>query len=71
MMWIYCENDIEIECESIEKWEENPSFLRLKQCTIHKKITSRKGIAEIILNPNQIIAIGKEKLDWHELQRIR
>jgi hypothetical protein len=70
-MWIYCQNDIEIECEGIEKWEENPAFLKLRQCTVRKKITTKKGIAEIILNPDQIIAIGKEKLDWHELQRIR
>ncbi|MBN2379836.1 hypothetical protein JXM67_08565 [candidate division WOR-3 bacterium] len=70
-MWIYCMNDIEIECESLEGWEVNPSFLLLKNCNIRKKITSKKGIAEIILNPNQVIAMGKEKLDWHELQKIR
>lgn len=70
-MWIYCLNDIEIECESIVKWEENPAFLVLTNCNIRKKISSKKGIAEIILNPNQVIAMGKEKLDWHELQRIR
>jgi len=70
-MWIYCQHDIEIECESIEKWEENPYFLSLKQCNIRKKISSKKGIAEIILNPDQIIVIGREKLDWHELQRLR
>lgn len=70
-MWIYCLSDIEIECEGLEKWEQNPSFLRLTNCNIRKKITSKKGIAEIILNPNQVIAIGKQKLDWHELQRIR
>jgi|GEM_PF-2345088 len=70
-MWIYCLSDIEIECESLEKWDINPDFLLLKNCDIRKKISSKKGIAEIILNPNQIIAIGKEKLDWHELQRIR
>lgn len=70
-MWIYCENDIEIECESIDKWERNPFFVVLRKCNVRKKITSKKGIAEIILNPNQIIAMGEEKLDWHELQRIR
>lgn len=70
-MWIYCQNDIEIECESLDKWDVNPSFFLLKNCNIRKKITSKKGIPEIILNPGQIIAIGKQKLDWHELQRIR
>ncbi|MBD3285140.1 hypothetical protein GF359_02015 [candidate division WOR-3 bacterium] len=70
-MWIYCLNNIEIECEGMEKWDVNPSFLLLKNCNIKKKISSKEGIPQIILNSNQIIAIGKEKLDWHELQRIR
>ncbi len=70
-MWVYCENDIEIECEALETWERNSIFLSLKNCTVRKKITTKKGIAQIILNPDQIIAIGEEKLDWHELQRVR
>ena len=70
-MWIYCMNDIEIECESMEKWEVNPNFLLLQNCNIQKKITSKKGIAKIILNQNQVIAMGEERLGWHELQRIR
>lgn len=70
-MWVYCESDIEIECDTLENWEHNPSFIVLKNCNIRKKITSKKGIPKIILNPNQIIAIGEEKLDWHELQKVR
>ena len=70
-MWIYCKNDIEIECSSLENWEANPDFLVIKDCTIRKKITSKKGIAEIILNSSQVEVISETKLDWHELQRIR
>lgn len=70
-MWIYCESDIEIECESLGKWDVDPYFLVLKKCNIYKKITTKKGIPEIILNPAQVIAIGRERLEWHELQRVR
>ncbi len=70
-MWVYCKDDIEIECETVEPWERNQFFIALRKCNIRKKITSKKGISEIIINPGEIIAMSEEKLDWHELQRVR
>ncbi len=70
-MWIYCKNDIEIECEHLKVWDKNPNFMVLTNCTVRKKITSKKGIPQIILNNNEILTLSEDRLGWHELQRIR